>query len=345
MIFFLRKRLQSLPSPLALLLVTLLVLLIGVVDYLTGPIISMSIFFVAPVFIATWVWGARQGGATAFASALVWMIADLLTNQPYNHSWIDFWNTLVRLGFFLLIVALLAQIQAQEARRRMLEQIFFHDILNVATGLRGFAELLRTIPLEKREEIYDEIYSAADQVVNEIEEQRTLSAIESQDLCLEFQPVQSGMLLSQVVELYRHSGVASGKKVLLASENAQEIFASDESLLIRVLGNMLKNALEAAQMGETVTVGCMRRGDSLEFWVHNPQYIPVAIQAGIFRPSFSTKGRDRGLGTYSMKLLTELLQGQVSFTTSEGEGTTFRARFPLSPLKSETDHVPKSNVG
>jgi len=333
MIFSLRKRLQSLPGPLALLLVVLLVLLIGVVDYLTGPVISMSIFFVVPVFIATWVWGVRQGVATAFASALVWMIADLLTSQPYNHSWIDFWNALVRLGFFLLTVALLAQIKAQEARRRMLEQIFFHDVLNVATGLRGFTELLRTISPEKREEIYDEIYRAADQVVNEIEEQRTLSAVESHDLRPAFLPVHSGMLLSQVVELFRHSSVATGKAVLLASESTQEIFESDESLLTRILGNMLKNALEAAQIGETVTVGCMLRGATLEFWVHNPQYIPPAIQVGIFRPSFSTKGSDRGLGTYSMKLLTELLQGQVSFATSEGEGTTFRTRFPLSPPK------------
>ena len=333
MISFLRKRLLPLPGLLALVIVVLLVLLIGVVDLITGPDLSMSIFFVAPVFIATWILGLRQGVVTAFLSALIWMSADLLSNHSYSHSWILFWNTLVRLGFFLLTVALLGQIKRQESRRRMLERIFFHDVLNVATGLRGFAELLQTYPLENRRELYGEIFSAADQVINEIEEQRTLSAAESHDLHPVFQPVNSWMLLSKVVEIYQHSSAASGKTVALAPDTARGIFESDESLLCRILGNMLKNALEAAAKGETVTVGCRRQGPAIEFWVHNPQYIPRARQAGIFRPSFSTKGNDRGLGTYSMKLLTGLLQGEVSFTSSEKEGTTFRARYPLVPGK------------
>jgi signal transduction histidine kinase len=333
MISFLRQRLLSLPGPLALMIVVLLVLLIGVVGFFTGPDISISIFFVVPVFIATWVLGLRQGVVTALVSALVWMSADVLSNHAYHHSWIVFWNTLVRLGFFLLTVALLAQIKAQETRRRLLERIFFHDVLNVATGLRGFAELLQHHPRQNCQEIYGEIYSAADQVINEIEEQRTLSAAESHDLHPVFQPVHSWMLLSKVVEIYQHSSAAAGKTVALAPDTAREIFESDESLLCRVLGNMLKNALEAAAKGETVTVGCRRQGPAIEFWVHNPQYIPRASQAGIFRPSFSTKGNDRGLGTYSMKLLTGLLQGEVSFTSIEGEGTTFRARYPLAPRK------------
>jgi len=54
-------------------------------------------------------------------------------------------------------------------------------------------------------------------------------------------------------------------------------------------------------------------------------------QLQIFRRSFSTKGIDRGMGTYSMKLLTEYLQGEVSFTSSEENGTLFVARYPLKP--------------
>jgi sensor histidine kinase regulating citrate/malate metabolism len=50
----------------------------------------------------------------------------------------------------------------------------------------------------------------------------------------------------------------------------------------------------------------------------------------MFQRSFSTKGSDRGLGTYSMKLLGErYLHGEVEFTTSQEEGTTFRLILPL----------------
>ncbi len=49
----------------------------------------------------------------------------------------------------------------------------------------------------------------------------------------------------------------------------------------------------------------------------------------MFHRSFSTKGTGRGLGTYSMKLLSErYLGGSVTFRSIPGEGTTFTARYP-----------------
>jgi sensor histidine kinase regulating citrate/malate metabolism len=49
----------------------------------------------------------------------------------------------------------------------------------------------------------------------------------------------------------------------------------------------------------------------------------------LFQRSFSTKGEGRGLGTYSIKLLTErILNGKVSFTSSMDDGTTFRVLIP-----------------
>jgi sensor histidine kinase regulating citrate/malate metabolism len=44
----------------------------------------------------------------------------------------------------------------------------------------------------------------------------------------------------------------------------------------------------------------------------------------LFQRSFSTKGNGRGIGTYSIKLLTEnYLKGKVSFFSNEEEGTVF----------------------
>jgi signal transduction histidine kinase len=50
----------------------------------------------------------------------------------------------------------------------------------------------------------------------------------------------------------------------------------------------------------------------------------------VFQRSFSTKGTGRGLGTYSIKLLTErYLGGRVWFESAEGHGTTFHAEFDI----------------
>ncbi len=51
----------------------------------------------------------------------------------------------------------------------------------------------------------------------------------------------------------------------------------------------------------------------------------------MFQRSFTTKGEGRGLGTYSMKLLSErYLNGRVEFTSSPEHGTTFTAVYPVT---------------
>ncbi len=127
----------------------------------------------------------------------------------------------------------------------------------------------------------------------------------------------------------------------LADDTADVHFLVDETQLRRVLDNMLKNALEAEDTEAKITLGCRflpsdplqgRPRDMVEFWVHNPRVMSEAVQWQIFRRSFTTKGKGRGLGTYSMKVLTErYLEGEIDFTSEPGQGTTFQARYPVSP--------------
>jgi sensor histidine kinase regulating citrate/malate metabolism len=93
---------------------------------------------------------------------------------------------------------------------------------------------------------------------------------------------------------------------------------------------MVKNALEASAEGETVAMGVRPIDSEVEFWVHNSGSIPRNQQLQVFQRSFSTKDRNRGLGTYSMKLLAEnYLSGRVAFESTPEEGTTFRLRIPF----------------
>jgi signal transduction histidine kinase len=124
--------------------------------------------------------------------------------------------------------------------------------------------------------------------------------------------------------------VADGRFLQLYSESEAITIWSDQALLGRVVANMTKNALEASAPGDTVTLGCDNDHDYLRIWVHNPQPMPRRVQLQIFQRSFSTKGDSRGLGTYSMKLLSErYLQGRVSFESNEEAGTTFSVMIPM----------------
>ena len=87
--------------------------------------------------------------------------------------------------------------------------------------------------------------------------------------------------------------------------------------------------MEAIGKGGTVTVNCFSDEKEASFTVHNALVIPPEIQRQIFTRSFSTKGSGRGLGTYSIKLITEkYLHGKVSFVSNEEKGTVFTVSYP-----------------
>jgi signal transduction histidine kinase len=216
---------------------------------------------------------------------------------------------------------------SHEKRRRALERTFFHDVLNTAGGLRGFVELLLESEPEEVPEVAGTVNKISRQLIEEIEAQRSLLAAESKQLSVNLVELNTKEILEELAVVYRRHEAAEGKKIEIAADSESAAFRSDRTLLQRVLGNMLKNALEATPAGETVTLGARAAGDQLELWVNNPAFMPRDIQLQVFNRSFSTKGAGRGIGTYSMRLLaSRYLGGAVDFTTSETDGTTFRVR-------------------
>lgn len=222
---------------------------------------------------------------------------------------------------------------SSEKRRRVLERIFFHDVINTAGAIQGLVDMYMTVddPADLKDLGIDTMLSqASNQLIDEIQAQSQLMAAESGELAVQPTEFESRTLLAQLIDVYKNHIVAENKMVQL-DFNAQNVaLQSDRALLGRVIGNMIKNALEASDPGDVVTVGCEHYFDYVRFWVHNGKVMPKHIQLQIFQRSFSTKGDGRGLGTYSMKLLTEnYLQGRISFESKTGKGTTFMATYPL----------------
>ena len=219
---------------------------------------------------------------------------------------------------------------SHEKRRHVLERIFFHDILNTAGGMLGVAEVLRTGTAEDVAEFKDAVALLANSLVDEIKAQQILLAAERGELAVAPTRVNSLALLCEVRSAYLNHEVAMGRQITVDPQSEVVFITSDPLLLRRVLGNLLKNALEAAHPGETATLACHTVPAGVEFTVHNPGVMARSAQLQIFQRSFSSKGEGRGLGTYSVKLLTErYLGGAVAFDSTPEQGTTFRVRFPL----------------
>jgi PAS domain-containing protein len=225
---------------------------------------------------------------------------------------------------------------SDEKRRRALERVFFHDLLNVAGMLRTALEMKPRADPDDAERLGEKISGISARLIGEIKAQRDLAAAENNELSVNQVPIQSLAFLRHIAEMYASHDAAEKRRLTIAEQAEDVVFSSDSTLLGRVIGNMVKNALEASQPGQTITLGTRAVGEEIEFWVHNPTWMPEDVQLQVFQRSFSTKGPGRGLGAYSMKLLSQrYLQGDVSFVSSEGGGTTFRARYPLQLPASE----------
>ncbi len=100
---------------------------------------------------------------------------------------------------------------------------------------------------------------------------------------------------------------------------------------MRVLCNMIINALEATDVNGLVKVWAEEKKAELSFYSWNNRVIPESVTNRIFQRNFSTKQQSgRGIGTYSMKLFGEtILGGKVSFSSSETDGTVFRLSLPI----------------
>lgn len=219
---------------------------------------------------------------------------------------------------------------SHEKRRRVLERIFFHDILNTAGGMLGVAELLRTGTTAEVADFKDTVSLLANSLVDEIRAQQMLLAAERGELKIQPERIQSLTLLFEIRNTYINHDVCIGRLVEVDPDSDLVVFESDPRLIRRVLGNMVKNALEGCRPGETATLACRSTPEGVEFSVHNPGVMPRKVQLQVFQRSFSSKGDGRGLGTYSMKLLTEqYLQGSIGFESTPEYGTIFRARYPL----------------
>ena len=104
---------------------------------------------------------------------------------------------------------------------------------------------------------------------------------------------------------------------------------TDAVQLRRIIENLVKNAVEASEPSDSIRIDLYSGNERVRISVVNPRPIPEDVVDNIFKRSFSTKGEGRGLGTYSSKILCEdYLNGKLTFTTSESEGTEFIIDIP-----------------
>ncbi|MFN3781579.1 MAG: sensor histidine kinase, partial [Candidatus Kapaibacteriota bacterium] len=216
---------------------------------------------------------------------------------------------------------------SHEKRRQVLERVFYHDLMNTVGNLHSIASILKHSP-EAIYEFNEILQEIVEELIGQIKFQKLLLAAENGSLSVEISKVQSLDILYSLKAEYLRNKIAEGKEIVISKESENITFETDSNLIRRIIGNLLKNALEAIDKGKSVVLKCTGTDEDITFSVHNDTVIPPEVQLQLFQRSFSTKGAGRGIGTYSVKLFTEnYLKGKVWFISNEKEGTTFFVHF------------------
>lgn len=89
----------------------LFVLLLAYIDAKTGYEVTLSIFYLLPIALAAWYFSGRLAYILSFISAFVWVMVDIKSGHYYSHVIILIWNSVVALGYYLLISYFLSKIR------------------------------------------------------------------------------------------------------------------------------------------------------------------------------------------------------------------------------------------
>jgi signal transduction histidine kinase len=210
--------------------------------------------------------------------------------------------------------------------RQLLENIFLHDINNSISALTSINELIDELPLEEARTMINELLVRLN---DEIHSYRLITEAENYSLSLMISSVDIDSLIEASVKSLLNNRDFRNRKIEIIKMGL--VLDTDETLLRRVLSNTVKNALEASTDDETIVIWSehLEESGSYNLIVKSIPVIPEEIQLQLFKRSFSTKGKGRGWGTYSIRLLTErYLGGNVKFVSNESDRTIFTISLP-----------------
>jgi diguanylate cyclase (GGDEF)-like protein len=118
-------------------LASIVVIILALIDHLTGYEISFSIFYLIPILVIVWFSRFRNAVLIAFLSSVAWLTADITSGHRYTHVLIPLWNMLMRLTVFVIIVFMSIRVKKELELEKTLSRL---DILTGLNNARSFME-------------------------------------------------------------------------------------------------------------------------------------------------------------------------------------------------------------
>jgi len=157
-------------------------------------------------------------------------------------------------------------------------------------------------------------------------------------------PADPNEPVRQVIRMFREKAGEAGIEIHVDMQEGIPTAPMDVDGIAACLANLVSNAIDACRFdrrerAHVITVTSREDGNMIVYEVADDgQGMDYEISKQVFSKFFTTKGSDRGtgLGLLTTKKIVHQHGGRISFTSAEGQGSTFRIELPRDALPAPT---------
>ena len=223
--------------------------------------------------------------------------------------------------------AKLAQSEREAAWREMAKQVA-HEIKNPLTPMRLTVQSFQRRFDPEDPDIHKKLDEYSKTLIQQID---TMSSIAEAFSNFAKMPAQQNETLN-VVFVTKLALDIFTEPYITFNADAEEITVKlDRTQLIRVVTNLVKNAIQATEETQDPKIRVEVKSDADHVCLlvcDNGHGISEANAIKVFEPKFTTKSSGMGLGLAMVKNIVETYKGTITFTSKAGKGTVFKVVFP-----------------
>ncbi|UUZ91543.1 CHASE3 domain-containing protein [Paenibacillus sp. P25] len=223
--------------------------------------------------------------------------------------------------------------------------IVSHELRTPLASVLGFIEILlhRQLSADKQRRYLQTIYKEANRLSTLINDFLDLQRMEAGREAYHFTPVELGGLVHEVAEQWKGR---QSHRIELELPASEVWIRADADRVKQVIHNLLSNAIKYSPQTSRVDVILRRSGDKVRLDIRDYGLgIPEEARGKLFSKFYRVDNSDRrqiggtGLGLSIVKEIIEAHQGEVSFDSEMGKGSTFSVGWPVYHVASAEDSI------
>ena len=226
--------------------------------------------------------------------------------------------------------AILAQSEREQAWREMAKQVA-HEIKNPLTPMRLTVQSFQRKFDANDPHISKKLNDYSQTILQQID---TMSSVASAFSNFATMPAQQNETLNVVQVVKMALEIFNEDFIQFSALEEEIIIKLDRTQLIRVITNLVKNAVQAIpedQENKRIFVTVFKDDEQVKIAVKdNGKGISEENISQIFEPKFTTKSSGMGLGLAIIKNIIENYNGTITFKSKLNFGTEFLVSFPIN---------------